>query len=56
MSVMMITALTSKTVISVMMITTSVFEKMCSRFEGAMGFHCNRETGRQMPKSKFVCA
>ena len=22
---------------SVMMITTSVFEKMCSRFEGAMG-------------------
>ena len=35
---------------SVMTITTSVFEKMCSRFEGAMGFHCNRETGRQMPK------
>ena len=45
-----------KSVISVMMITTSVFEKMCSRFEGAMGFHCNRETGRQMPKKKFVCA
>ena len=35
---------------SVMMIKTSVFEKMCSRFEGAMGLQCNRGTGRQMQK------
>ena len=33
-----------------MMITAYIFEQMSLRFEGAMGFHCNRETGRQMPK------
>lgn len=45
-----------KSVISVMMITTLVFEQMSLRFEGAMGFHCNRETERQMTKRKFVSA
>ena len=39
-----------KLVISVMMITTFVFEQMSLRFEGAMGFHCNRKTERQMTK------
>ena len=39
-----------KSVISVMMITTLVFEQMSLRFEGAMGFHCNRKTERQMTK------
>ncbi|MBS7284256.1 MAG: hypothetical protein KIG89_02170, partial [Prevotella sp.] len=41
-----------KSVISVMMITTLVFEQMSLRFEGAMGFHCNRKTERQMTKRK----
>ena len=45
-----------KSVISVMMITTLVFVQMSLRFEGAMGFHCNRKTERQMTKRKFVCA
>ena len=45
-----------KSVISVMMITTLVFEQMSLRFEGAMGFHCNRKTERQMTKRKFVSA
>ena len=45
-----------KSVISVMMITTLVFDQMSLRFEGAMGFHCNRKTERQMTKRKFVCA
>ena len=45
-----------KSVISVMMITTLVFVQMALRFEGAMGFHCNRKTERQMTKRKFVCA
>ena len=39
--------------ISVMMITTLVFEQMSLRFEGAMGFHCNRKTERQMTKRTF---
>ena len=39
-----------KSVISVMMITTLVFEQMSLRFEGAMGFHCNRKTEMQMTK------
>ena len=42
--------------VSVMMITTLVFEQMSLRFEGAMGCHCNRKTERQMTKRKFVCA
>ena len=45
-----------KSVIRVMMITTLVFEQMSLRFEGAMGFHCNRKTERQMTKREFVCA
>ena len=45
-----------KSVISVMMITTLFFVQMSLRFEGAMGFHCNRKTERQMTKRKFVCA
>ncbi|MBP5316011.1 MAG: hypothetical protein J6Y87_09145, partial [Muribaculaceae bacterium] len=45
-----------KSVIGVMMITTLIFEQMFFRFEGAMGFHCNRKAKRQMPKRKFVCA
>ena len=45
-----------KSAISVMMITAYIFEQMSLRFEGAMGFHCNRETGRQMTTSKHVCA
>ena len=45
-----------KSVINVMMITTLVFEQMSLRFEGAMGFHCNRKTKRQMTKRKFVSA
>ena len=45
-----------KSVISVMMITTLVFVQMSLRFEGAMGFHCNRKTERQMTRRKFVCA
>ena len=45
-----------KSVISVMMITTLVFEQMFLRSEGAMGFHCNRKTERQMTKRKFVSA
>ena len=39
-----------KSVISVMMITTLVFVQMSLRFEGAMGFHCNRKTERQITK------
>ena len=39
-----------KSVISVMMITTFIFEQMLFRFEGTMGFHCNRKTGKQMTK------
>ena len=31
-----------KSAISVMMITAYIFEQMPLRFEGAMGFHCNR--------------
>ena len=42
-----------KSVISVMMITTLVFVQMSLRFEGAMGFHCNRKTERQMTKRTF---
>ena len=49
-------SLKPKSVISVMMITTLVFVQMSLRFEGAMGFHCNRKTERQMTKRKFVCA
>ena len=45
-----------KSVISVMMITTLVFVQMSLRFEGAMRFHCNRKTERQITKRKFVCA
>ena len=45
-----------KSVIRVRMITTSIFEQMCSRVEGGVGLHCTRETGTQMPKRKFVCA
>ena len=48
-------SLKPKSVISVMMITTLVFVQMSLRFEGAMGFHCNRKTERQMTKRKFVC-
>ena len=43
-------AIKPKLVISAMMITTLVFEQMSLRFEGAMGFHCNRKTERQMTK------
>ena len=43
-----------KSAISVMMITVYIFEQMSLRFEGAMGSHCNRKTGRQMTKSKHV--
>ena len=32
------------------MIITSIFEQMFFCFESAMGFHCNRKTGKQMPK------
>ena len=39
-----------------MMITTLVFEQMSLRLEGAMGFHCNRKTERQMTKREFVSA
>ena len=46
-------AIKPKLVISVMMITTLVFEQMSLRFEGAMGFHCNRKTERQMTKRTF---
>ena len=42
-----------KSVIRVMMITTSIFEQMCSRVEGAMGLHCNRKSERQMTKRTF---
>ena len=36
-----------------MMITSSIFEQMYLRFEGAMGSHCNRETGIQMKKESM---
>ena len=46
-------SLKPKSVISVMMITTLVFVQMSLRFEGAMGFHCNRKTERQMTKESL---
>ena len=42
-----------KSVISVMMIIAFVFEQMFCHFEGAMGFHCNREVTKQMTKRRF---
>ena len=39
-----------KSVISVMMITSCVFEQISFRFEGAMGFHCNGKAERKMTK------
>ena len=45
-----------KSVISVMMITSCIFEQISFRFEGAMGFHCNGKAERQMKKRKYVCA
>ena len=39
---MILDILYSKSAISVMMITAYIFEQMSLRFEGAMGFHCNR--------------
>ena len=42
-----------KSTVSIMVITTLVFEQMPLRFEGAMGFHCNRKTEKQMTKK--VC-
>ena len=41
---------------SVMMITSCIFEQISFRFEGAMGFHCNGKAERQMKKRKYVCA
>jgi len=35
-----------------MMITTYIFEQMFFRFEGAMGFHCNRKNGKKDDKKK----
>ena len=42
-----------KSVISVMMIIAFIFEQVFCRFEGAMGFHCNREATKQMTKRRF---
>ena len=42
-----------KSVISVMMIIAFVFEQMFCHFEGAMGFHCNREVTKQITKRRF---
>ena len=39
-----------KSVISVMMIISFILEQMFCRFEGAMGFHCNREATKHMTK------
>ena len=36
------------------MIITSIFEQMFFCFEGAMGFHCNRKTGKHMPKKSAI--
>ena len=33
-----------------MMIITFIFEQVFCHFEGAMGFHCNREVTKQMTK------
>ena len=41
---------------SVMMITSCIFEQISFRFEGAMGFHCNGKAERKMTKRKYVCA
>ena len=35
-----------------MMIMTFVFEQVIYRIEGAMGFHCNRETMKTDDKKK----
>ena len=32
------------------------YEQMYCRFEGAMGFHCNREATLQMTKRRLVSA
>ena len=42
-----------QSVISVIMIIAFVFEQMFCHFEGAMGFHCNREVTKQMTKRRF---
>ena len=42
-----------KSVISVMMIITFIFEQVFCHFEGAMGFHCNREVTK---KEGFISA
>ena len=42
-----------ESVISVMMIIDYVFEQMLCRFDGAMGFHCNREATKQMTKRRL---
>ena len=42
-----------KSVISVMMIMDFIFEQMFWHFEGAMGFHCNREATKQMTKRRL---
>ena len=36
-----------------MMIMAFIFEQMSCYFEGAMGFHCNREVARQMTRLRF---
>ena len=46
-------SLKPKSVISVMMVIAFTFEQMFCRFEGAMGFHCNREATKQMTKRRF---
>ena len=45
-----------KSVISVMMIIAFIFEQMFCYFEGAMGFHCNQEVTKKMPKKKVSLA
>ena len=45
-----------KSVISVMMISSFIFEQMSCNFECAMGFHCNRKVAGQMTKRKRVSA
>jgi len=40
--------------ISVLMITTCIFEQMFFRFEGAMGFYCNRKLESDKEISLFI--
>ena len=45
-----------KSFISIMMIIAFIFEQVFCHFEGAMGFHCNREVTKQMAKKKVSLA